>query len=280
MGKWARDLFGREKFSSIGFVLAGTINKKFEKQVLRMFDKVVSSKDSVYHAHLVKKAGRYYPLVANVYGGPAMMDVLTEMYDGGCRTVIFIGSAYGGFRKNLEVGSIVIPKKSFHFDGIYSHFDPSKTVSTPNPALKKKVKEILDKCQIEYSEGSNISVPAVTFQLPHANEKYRKIKPVSLEMELASCLSRARDIGMRACGILVISDNRTSSIRDSAKNQIRRTAKLNVVECCIKNIAGLNILPLKTKREFNIDEHLASIIDSPEDVTNVYRRKNLKLSAS
>ena len=272
MGKWAKSLFGREKFDRIGLVLAGTINPKFEKKILSLFDKVVSSKDSVYHAHLVKKGKNYYPLLANVYGGPAIMDSLAEMYDGGCRTVIFIGYAYGGFKKNLDVGSVVLPTKSYHFDGIYSPLDPSKTVALPNRELKQKIKEVLDCCEIGYTEGINISVPAVTFQLPHANERYRKISPLTVEMELASCFSRCRDIGMRSCGILIISDNRTSSIGDKAKSKLRRNAKFQVLKCLIKNIRKLNLKPLKTKREFNIDEHLASIIESPEDVTNVYRQ--------
>jgi uridine phosphorylase len=273
MGKWAKDLFGREKFASVGFVLAGTINKKFEKKVLSLFDKFVSRKDSVYHALLLKKGKHYYPLVANVYGGPAMMDVLTEMHDGGCRTVIFIGYAYGGFRRNLEVGSVVLPAKSFHFDGIYSPFDPSKTEALPNRELRHIVKGILEKSGIEYCEGINISVPAVTFQLPHANERYRQINPLTLEMELASCFSRCRDLGMRACGVLVISDNRSSSIRDDTKNKVRRNAKFIVLKSILKNVNKLRMPALRTKREFRIDEHLASIIESPYDSLNVYRQK-------
>ena len=47
MGKWAKGLFGREKFNSIGIVVAGTNKQELEKKVLGMFDEVVSSKDSV-----------------------------------------------------------------------------------------------------------------------------------------------------------------------------------------------------------------------------------------
>src|SRR3989344_2351345 len=118
MGKWAKRLFGQESFGDIGIVIAGTITKEFEKEILDLFDEIISSKDSVYHAHLVKKNGIAYPVVFNIYGAPAMVDVITEMQDGGCRTILFFGSAYGGFQ-NLEVGSIVIPEKSYHFDGIY-----------------------------------------------------------------------------------------------------------------------------------------------------------------
>lgn len=271
MGKWAKSLFGREKFDSVGFVLAGTIKPEFEKKVLGLFDEVVSSKDAVYHGHLVQYKRHYYPVLTNVYGSPAMLDSITEMHDGGCRNIIFIGYAYGGF-KNLDVGSVVLPIKSYHFDGIYSSLDPSRKLSVPDKDLRNKIKAILDKADITYVEGPNISVPAVSFQLPHANQRYREIKPVSLEMELASCFSRAKDIGIRAAGILIISDNRNTSIADEEKSDIRRNSKLKVIRHLIKNIREFNLPGLKTRRKFDIDDHLASIIEDPEDVTNIYKR--------
>src|SRR3989344_8819017 len=95
MGSWAKSAFGRGQFNDVGIIVAGTNSLEFEKAILDMFDEVVSSKDRVYHAHLVRKGKGYYPIVTNVYGSPALVDVLTEMHDGGCRTVIFVGYAYG-----------------------------------------------------------------------------------------------------------------------------------------------------------------------------------------
>jgi len=271
MGSWAKSLFGKEKFDRVGIILAGTIKPKFERKFLNIFDKVISSKDSVYHGHLVKKASHYYPLLTNVYGGPALIDSLTEMHDGGCRNVLFVGYAYAGFKRSLDVGSITLPTRSYHFDGIYSPLDPSKIYSSPNRELRAKLKKVLDKNNIKYTEGRNISVPSVTFQLPH--KRYKRINPLTVEMELASCFSRAKDLGMRSAGILVISDNRESSIGDKSKHKARADAKFNVLKSLVNNLQKFNLPNLKTKREFNIDEHLASIIEDPEDKTNVYRRK-------
>jgi len=273
MGKWAKNTFGKEKFDRVGIVLAGTIKSEFEKRVLSLFDKVIASRNKVYHGHLVKKGKYYYPILTNVYGAPAMMDSLVEMYDGGCRNVIFIGYAYAGFKKSLDVGCIVLPIKSYHFDGIYSHLDPTRNVAIPNKELKNRLKEILNNNGIEYHEDVNISVPAVTFQLPHANEKYKRINPLTVEMELAACFSRARDIGMRSAGVLIISDNRTSAIGNKNKHRLRENARLKVLEIIVNNMRKLNQPNLKTKRKFNIDEHLASIIENPEDKNNVYRNK-------
>nr|MBI4157093.1 hypothetical protein [Candidatus Woesearchaeota archaeon] len=271
MGKWAKRLFGQESFGDIGIVIAGTITKEFEKEILDLFDEVISSKDSAYHAHLVKKNGIAYPVVFNIYGAPAMVDVITEMHDGGCRTILFFGSAYGGFQ-NLEVGSIVIPEKSYHFDGIYHPIEPDRKLAYADKELKQKLEELFKKNNITYVIGTNISVPAVTFQIPHANEEYQEIKPATVEMELASCYSRAKDIGIRAVGTLIISDNRKSSIGDDTKRELRHKSKIKVLETIINNITYFELPKLSIDKEFNIDEHLASIIEDPEDVTNIYRK--------
>jgi len=270
MGKWAKSLFGQEKFGDIGILMVGTNGLKFEKEILSFFDEVISSKDLVCHAHLVNKNGVEYPIVFNIYGAPALVDVLTEMHDGGCRTILFVGYAYGGF-KNLDVGSVVVPDKSYHFEGIYHPIEPDRKAGFPDEELKKKLERLFNKNKIDFVNGVNISVPAVTFQLPHANEEYKKIQPSTVEMELASCYSRAKDIGIRAVGVLVVSDNRSTSIGDDTKKELRQSSKTKVLKTIIENIDYFKLPPLKIEKEFNIDEHLASIIEDPEDITNVYR---------
>jgi len=272
MGKWAKRLFSKPSFGSVGIVLAGTNTPAFEKEVLGFFDEVISSKDSVYHAHLVRKGKVCYPLVLNVYGASAMVDVLTEMHDGGCRNVIFIGYAYGGFR-NLPIGSIVLADISYHFEGIYASVDPSRKIASPDLILQKKIEKLFLQHKISYTHGVNISVPAVTLQPAHANKEYLRIKPTTIEMELSSCYSRSRDIGMRVAGILIISDNRNKSIADVGSEKIRYQAKMHVLKIIIKNLSSFHLTPLEVKKKFMVDKHLASIIADPYDMTNVYKKK-------
>jgi purine-nucleoside phosphorylase len=270
MGVWAKSEFGKSRFSSIGIVIAGTNKLNFEKRILSLFDKVVSSKDSVYHTHLVKKKGKFYPIIFNVYGAPAMIDVLAEMHDGGCRTVIFVGYAYGGFNNHLDVGEVVIPSKSYHFEGAYSIVYPKKKFNTPDKELLQKLEILFKEKEINYTKGKNISVPSVIFQLPHSNVKYQKIKPLSLEMELSSCLSMSKDIGIRSAGVLIISDNRKKSIGD--KKITAHESKFKVLKTIIDDIENFNLPKLKVDKEFNINNHLAAIIKHPEDITNVYEK--------
>ncbi|HLC51774.1 MAG TPA: hypothetical protein VJI98_00850 [Candidatus Nanoarchaeia archaeon] len=267
MGSWAKSLFNKENFSNVGIIVAGTNSPEFEQKILSYFERVIFSKDSVYHAHLALLKGKEYPIVFNVYGAPALVDVLTEMHDGGCRNVVLVGYAYGGF-KNLEIGEIVLPSMSYHFDGIYHALKLDKKAEVPDKDLRNILKELLDK----YVEGVNISVPAVTFQLPHI--EYKELDPITVEMETAACFSRSKEIGIRSAAILVISDNKKDSINDDRKKEIRRSAKEKVLKLVIENLEQFDLPDLGV--EFKIDEYLANVIADPDDTTNVYKKNNAK----
>jgi len=272
MGHWAKSLFGQETFEDVGIVLAGKTRTNHEKEVLSFFDSVKSSKDRVWHGHLACKNKKDYPVVFNVYGAPAMVDVMAEMHDGGCRTLLFVGYAYGGFKQNLPLGTVVLPERAYHFEGIYHPIEPDREFAEPDKELYAKIEEIFNKHKIAYVKGTNISVPAVKFQLPHANEAYVKINPTTVEMELASCLSRAQDMGIRAVGILVISDNRDSAISDETKRKHRHEVKSLVVKTLVDNINQFKFASLPMEKEFKIDNYLADIIHYPEaGDKNIYR---------
>jgi hypothetical protein len=137
------------------------------------------------------------------------------------------------------------------------------------------VERVLRNKDIAYKRGVNISVPAVTLQLPHTNQDYQKIQPATVEMELASCFTRARDIGMRAAAVLIISDNRSSALGDERKRNLRHEAKIKILKAFIGTLPLYDLQPLQTKKTFSIDDHLASIIHDPSDEVNVYK-KNLQ----
>ena len=132
--------------------------------------------------------------------------------------------------------------------------DSTRTLSSPDERLTKRVIKLLEKNSIGYQLGSNISVPAITFQRPHDNEDYRRIKPHTVDMELASFYSRSKDLGIRATAILVISDNRSEAISDETKRKKESDAKTKILELIINNLESLKLPRLKVKKEFSIDE--------------------------
>ncbi len=268
MGIWAKNVFGKECIGKVALVLAGTSSPEFEKEIISYFDEVIHFKDSVYHAYLLRKGQNTYPAVFNVYGASAMVDVLAELHDGGVSNVIFVGYAYGGF-KNLDIGSYAISEKSYHFEGIYHPIKPDRLFDTPDVGLKDIMESVLKENNLDYAQGVNISVPAVTLQREHANQDYKKLNPTTLEMELSACFSRAKDLGIRAVGLLVISDNRKNGL---AEKMIRRqVAKKKLLSVIIKNLEKFDIKPHAHINKFKINEYLAWVIEDPDDAANVYR---------
>ncbi len=270
MGRWAQVKFGRPRFDQLGFVLAGTNVRQIEIAALACFDSVEHSAEGVAHFHLVKQGKYTHPLVTNVYGAPAMVDVLAEMHDGGLRSVIFIGYAYGGF-KNLPIGSIVLANRAYHFDRMYHTGMPDRKWDEADPQLLSKVKRVLEASGIPYTVGRNISVPAVTYQYPHNNPIYKEIDPLTVEMELAACYSRAKDLGVRAAGILIVSDNKKGHLRDIAKIKARSAAKLRLLKTIAEGSGRLRLPALRVGKRFDPDEFMAAVIETPEQKTNVYK---------
>jgi len=267
MGKWAESLFSEKKIGEIGLIFAGSISEKFKKKILSSFDEVLFSKRKAYDAILAKKENLFVPIVFNVVSYPSAISALTYLQDGGCKTVIFLGYAYGGF-ENLDVGEFVIPEKAHHFEGVPFLAKMKEMFSLPDEILKEKIKFVMGKNELDFKMGENISVPSVMFQLPHANKEYKKIKPLTLEMEFAAFCFRAKEMGIRGAGILIVSDNKKHSIR---KKEKRSVAMLKLSKTIIKNISEFQLDPLEIKNKFNIDEHLANIIHDPEDEQNIYR---------
>jgi purine-nucleoside phosphorylase len=234
---------------------------------------VLFKRHRVYDTYLLRKNKKIYPVIFNIIGAPIVVDLVSILHEGGCRNIIFAGYAYGGF-KNLAVGNIVVPDKSYHFEGIYHPLRIGKEFSLPDSELVKKVKDMLKEQNIPFVEGTNISVSSVTVQPKHNNAIYKKIKPVCLEMEFAACLARAKEIGVRAAGIMIISDNKESSLIDVEKKKLRTKAKKDILQLIVQNLEKLTLPPLKNAKKFRLDEHMASIIDNDDDTAmNVYRKK-------
>lgn len=270
MGHWAKTEFGREQLGTTGIIVAGTGTPELEKSVMSSFDEIISSKDIVYHTYLARKGKHIHPVVFNVLGAPVVIDILSVLQEGGCKNIIFIGFAYGGF-KNLELGEVVVPTESYHFDGIFHAVKMDKDVSRPNSMMRSQLKKVLQKEKIRFHEGINISVPAVTLQPKHNNSDYNRIRPICLEMEFAAFLSRAKEIGIRAAGVMIISDNRHTSLNDIKKREARREIKNDIIRAVIRNIDSFDLKPMKGSDRFNIDRYLADVIEM-DDGINVYRR--------
>ncbi len=77
-------------------------------------------------------------------------------------------------------------------------------------------------------------------------------------MELSACYSRAKEIGIRAVGVLVISDNHNSRMGDKTVPSIA-PIRIKILQAIMNNIVCFTVPPLATTEEFNIDKYFDSI---------------------
>lgn len=264
MGSWAKKAFGKEQIADVGMVLAGGIKPSEEELVTSIFPKCIGTKVSGYHIFLLEDD---VPLITNLRGAPNLIDALTDLHDGGCKNVIFIGFAYGGITKDLEVGSVALPTKAYHFEGIYTGF------SEPDKTAQQIMKDILTKNNMLFVEGNAISVPCVTKQLYHDNEEYKKINPLTIEMELAAFFARCKEIGVRGSAVLVISDNQSNHIKDADVRKLRYEKKKEIVKLIYDNIDEFRLEELPEFKEFNVHDFLGRVIHHPQKDENIYRKE-------
>lgn len=90
-----------------------------------------------------------------------------------------------------------------------------------------------------------------------------------MRWELAACFSRAEEIGIRSAGILIVSDNKTSSLGDKDSKKRKYLAKIAAVKNVIEHIEEFALSELPS--DFSINKYLADVIHNPEDDKNVYR---------
>jgi len=276
MGSWAKGIFGRGYVGRTGIIIAGTISPGYEKSILKLFDEVLDRKDQVYHACVVRKGKNVHPVVFNVLGAPAAVDCISVLHDGGCRNLIFVGFSYG-FRN--KVGDVVVPNKSFHFDGVYHALKMDKDSSSPDKELNDKLKQVFMKEKVKFFEGSNISVPAVTLQPKHRNKDYERIKPITLEMEFAAFLSWTKEVGIRGAGVMIVSDTKNDSIGDEGRRKTRRKKREEIITSIVKNISDFDLKPLKNSEKFSLDQCLAEIVEIDDKTPSIYRRNNKRLKS-
>lgn len=238
MGEKAKQLSGHENFDNIALVITGSHTKETEEKIITFFERIINKKETNYRTYLCQKAGKTYPVIFNAYGASAIIDLVPALKDGGCDTIILIGYADGTL-KNLELGKIVIPEISYHYDGVYTVQKPVRKEAKPSQELKTQLHKILYNEQIIFVAGTNISVPAKNLQPP--NSDYSMLHASTKELELSSLLTAAKENNIHAAGILVIEENNTFTLPEHIKERMVTESKIRVLKTLIKNIHNLQV---------------------------------------
>lgn len=207
MGAWAEIEFGVKILPSRAYLFAGISGKEKIDAVVGSFDRVLVHRHDCYERYLV--SGSEAAVMFQLYGAPILCDLVTVLKDGGVKEAIFFGYACG-LADGMRVGDCVVPTQVQALDGVSARIGAG-TYTAPDADLTSLISDALQQKQIAFRRGKSVSVPATFW---HGNEKVIDPDAIALEMEFAAFCHCARVKGIKAAGVLVISDTRHQSLLD------------------------------------------------------------------
>lgn len=262
VGSWSKKNFLQDTLGETALMFGGFMSQEREQAIVDVFDEVISFQDKIKHCYVVKKDGVSYTLAFNIWGSSMANDTVWHLYDGGVKNIIFLGYAYS--LHNQPVGASFQVHEVTHYDGSR----PDGTVVLPDSELSEKIQELLGSLQ----EGKirSYAVPSVINQRPH---RTYNPAPDIVEMELGAVYSQAKEIGIRAVGLVVISDNHSHSI--SKIHPQKDVAFYELTQKIVHSLPQLNLSALSSWGNASINKYLANVIELPER-DNVYQKNSEK----
>lgn len=212
MGTWAQCEFGREKLPKRCYLIAGGTPRETIDAICNDFDEISFQRHDVYERFLVRTGDEETTLVFQLYGAPIVADVLTVLQDGGTEEVIFVGLAQGK-GKGIKVGDYVIPTKTQCCDGVAKLLG-SENYTEPDSTLVGKITNAMRKANLEFTEGTSVSVPATFW---HGDESKHASDIIALECEFATFCYCSKKLTLSSAGIFVISDTEEQDLLDNSR---------------------------------------------------------------
>ena len=146
--------------------------------------------------------------VTSVYGigGPCAVTTLEEKVAFGIKKFISIGVA-GSLQKNIKIGDIVVCDRAIRDEGISHHYLKSSKYAHASEEVTRRIKESLDKLDIEYVTGTSWTTDAIYRETIAEVKQYQKEGVATVEMEASALFAVAEYRDVQMGSILTISDS-------------------------------------------------------------------------
>jgi uridine phosphorylase len=150
--------------------------------------------------------GREMAVARLPVGAPAATAALELMIAAGTRTVLLVGSA-GGISPNLQIGSLIVPSAAIRHEGTSHHYLPPGQPATASGELVQALSSAaLGRGFLQPSIGPTWTTDAIYRECVGTIVSLRERGVLAVEMEAAALFAVAAHRGIRAAGILAISD--------------------------------------------------------------------------
>lgn len=152
--------------------------------------------------------GKTLSVMGHGMGMPSMGIYSYELYDQyGVDTIIRIGSA-GGISDEVDVMDIVIAMGASTDSNYASQYKlPGILAPIADFSVLRKAVEVAEECNCRVRVGNVLSSDKFYTDDDTANDQWKKMQVLAVEMETAALYYNAARLGKRALGILTISDH-------------------------------------------------------------------------
>ena len=144
-------------------------------------------------------------IVQSMIGAPGTITQMEELIACGADTVIGFGIA-GSLQSTSPVGSLVVPEECIREEGTSHHYLPEDVRVTCDREIRDIFRSVAEELQVEVSFGPHWTIDAPYRELRSKVQDYAQQGVLAVEMETSAMYALAQFREIRACNLLVISD--------------------------------------------------------------------------
>jgi purine-nucleoside phosphorylase len=176
-----------------------------------------------------------YSIAGPFVGAPYAVMLLENLIAWGVRQIIFIGWC-GAISDSVKIGDIILPTSGYIDEGTSKHYSTAgNSLYQADFPMLAKVRHLLDKNNCDFHEGAVWTTDAIYRETRREVLAHQQKGILAVEMEISALYAVARFRRVDLAGILVVSDELSSSnwrpgFKDDRFVQSRKTACRLVTE--------------------------------------------------
>lgn len=177
--------------------------------------------------------GQRICLVQGIVGAAGSAGVFEEMIALGMRKFIVCGGA-GVLRKDLAVGSLIIPTSAIRDEGLSYHYFPPSREMIPDSSVNRVITDALHRMNVPYIEGKTWTTDAFFRETPSIVAHRLEEGCLCVEMEAAAFMAVAQFRGVQLGQILYGGDDVSGETWDKRQWNKQRSIRENLVELSLQ----------------------------------------------
>jgi uridine phosphorylase len=168
-------------------------------------------------------------------GAPFAAASLEEMISYGSKYVIACGGA-GVLRKDLPVGTIIIPTTAIRDEGTSYHYQPRNRVVKPHPDAVKAIKLACERHGTHFETGPTWTTDGFYRETPRKIAARRRAGCLTVEMEAAAFFAVASFRKIKFGQILYAGDDVSGTEWDTRRSNNRASAREKLLMLAIEAV--------------------------------------------